>query len=708
MKQPPTIISIKFTISFIFIYKILHFYTFIYILLHFYRFVHISKSVKISFSLFATPKNLLSSVMSCVQNKASVIIYLYIITERNANMFEDKKMEMPCLKYLKGKTDVALDILGYVARNHHKNNLEALHLMSVLYGYSFTLNQIKTTMNNSTIYCEDILTNASISNSICRICGFSCNYTHKNISQEETLLAYYLQNRSVLDSASLLQPDKILFQSYIELPLHGTSYMTIPFFSKLYHGLFNNKKATTKELSEYIINETNCSDEVQPILQKKIENMASAKLPDNITAEEIETIIRNLSVCDDEQRNGSIDTFSKTKNDNADYNIAPDDFDMTWSADKKKKEEEKENNSSPISISNNATDPSHISLEETADENIPNENEIKETVSDKSNALYNYLSVDGYLFSDINMNNYEYIYITDMKLQLALKYELMSCTDIAIEVVSLSGTQGLLFYICGNKHYYFVSNDLLQTPVLRSFLQSIAKDKHRYVYTMFSIPLLHVLFTADIYPLENLISLYNLYNITNGKICKQPKNIIRSVTSDFSVSPNEYIPYTIQYYSNVAKKYRHRFTKEMYEEYCRLLRRNHIFAMSYKLRKKDGTNKVYLHLNSENDTYIFNYKDDISLQKSGKIVHISFKNPVNNKSRYFVAFLYVIEKLYNCKAYVSYSFRVLDCTDTSLIIFISQHSSEAFLSLLHSLLIHSGQRYISELPLVSIDVKDNF
>ena len=199
-------------------------------------------------------------------------------------MFEDKEIEMPCLKYLKGKTDVALDILGYVAEKHHINNLEVLHLMSVLYGYSFSLNQIKTAMNNATIYCEDILTNASISNSICRICGFSCNYAQKNIAQEETLLAYYLQNRSVLDSASLLQPDKILLQSHIELPLHGTSYITIPFFSKLYHGLFANEKATTKELSEYIIHETNCSDEVQPILQKKIENMASVKLPDSITA----------------------------------------------------------------------------------------------------------------------------------------------------------------------------------------------------------------------------------------------------------------------------------------------------------------------------------------------------------------------------------------------------------------------------------------
>lgn len=224
---------------------------------------------------------------------------------------------------------------------------------------------------------------------------------------------------------------------------------------------------------------------------------------------------------------------------------------------------------------------------------------------------------------------------------------------------------------------------------------------------MFAIPLLYTLFSIDLYPVENLVSLYELYNIANGSICKEAKNIIRTVSSDFSVLPEEYIPYTMRYYYNVAKKYRHRYDKIKYKKYYHLLCKNHIFAMSYRLKKLDGTNNVYLQLHPQDATYNFLYDTEVTLKKPGKIVCVSYENPVSNHSRYVAAFSNVIEKMYTAKAYASYSFRILDCSDTSLTIFVSQQSLEAFLSLLHSLLIRSGQCYISDAPKVSIALSDN-
>lgn len=588
---------------------------------------------------------------------------------------------MPCFQYLQKKEDAALDILGYIAKKQEEISTEILVQLSHLYGYSFSIEQLEGAKKNNDKYCEDILTTNETSNAICKVCKLSCNYMQENITQEETLLNHCIQKRDILNTtAASFSPDTLSLQACIEIPSKANNKMIIiPFFKKLYQCLWNNNNATTKELYEAIL-EPNFSAETRSFIEKKIENMASAKLNDDIAEKQIFAILESLS-CQEQDCEAGNNAYSGAHNaldvDNADS--APIDFDMSWSADTKK-----ESTPSPIPGAEDLPVP---------------EEQVQEM---KRNETYDYLSADGFLFPIVNMIDYEYTYVDDVQSQLSLKYELMANSDIAIEAVSISETTGLLFYICQCGYFYFVPQHRLNTKIVKSFLDAIIRDKQRYIYTMFSIPLLYTLFSIDLYPVENMISLYDLYNIANGNICKEPKNIIRTVSSDFSVALDKYIPYTMQYYCNVAKKYRHRYDKKKYMDYCHLLRRNHIFAMSYKLKKIGKKNSVYIQLNSQDASYKFLYTADITLEKTGKKISISYENPVSNHSRYLATFSAVIEKLYTTKAYKSYKFCILDYSDTSLKLFVGQQSLEVFLSLLHSLLIRIGQHYISDTPNVLI------
>lgn len=296
-------------------------------------------------------------------------------------------------------------------------------------------------------------------------------------------------------------------------------------------------------------------------------------------------------------------------------------------------------------------------------------------------------------------------YIKTIQEQLMFKYEIMANSDIALEPViwGNDNVPGFLFYICEQKYYYFLPAQL-NTEIIRGCLKGLFADTEHHVYTMIALPLFYQLYKLD-YDDTNIVSLYDLYTIVNGEPCQEPCNIIRTVASEFEVSAKEYIPFTMQYYRNVVRKYMHRYDTTMRKELCSIIYRNHILAMSYKILNFCTFNSVYIRLNQQGQyTFLSGQITNYLFSKAGKKISVSYDNMVDNHSRYTAAFHKVLAKMYSGKLHKSCQSWVLDLTDEKLVLFVEEKSEETFMSALNHLLIKAGQQYISDIPNVRISV----
>lgn len=636
-------------------------------------------------------------------------------------------LEIMCLPFLKERMENTeiLHILGCIQREHLFNS-ENLSLLTMLHGYSFTPEDIENNASAECSYrCEDLVCKAGIS-PICKLCKCSTSYTQANIETEKKIL--YTCIASPNEACRLYQylSDKygeqtseyveLLFNAHIQIATKGNSdIVVLPFY-----------RVAFKCLCEYAeVNETgnvlDClnsldnsySTDIIEYFRAELNFISSMKYKD----EEIDDILtladRILSNIPSNSENmNELSTHNdetEISSHTSDYTCIPDDDyfmdTIQWSVDIPA--EEMQNDYSNEAISTLEESNEVLSSETMSEPNDTLENDTKHN-PELCNNTNSYLTNDGYLYNVVEFPKetaLKYTYITTTQQQLMFKYDILSNLDIAIEFVvwSENNVPGFLFYICEQHYFYFLPLNI-NTSIIRSCLKGLFSDAERKVYTMISLPVFYHIYKLD-YEEVNIIPLYDMYTVINGEPCIEPYNIIRSVSNEFNVTANEYIPFCMQFYRNVFRKYIHRFNDKQWKLLSLTNNRNHILAMSYKLVNLCNFKSIYIRLNI-NGQYEFLSKQlkNYSLTKAGKKISASYSNLVDNHSRYSAAFYMVLSKMYTSKLHKSCQFVVLDLTDEKMVLFVEDTSEDTFMSAFKHLLVRAGQQFISDIPDINISV----
>ena len=210
------------------------------------------------------------------------------------------------------------------------------------------------------------------------------------------------------------------------------------------------------------------------------------------------------------------------------------------------------------------------------------------------------------------------------------------------------------------------------------------------------------------YEIKKLISLCDLYSIINNNYCKDPKDIIRTVTSDFSVPEEDFIPYGMVYYRNIARKFSHKYSNNVKKALSSKFYKDIVVAKSYKIKRFINHLDAYISL--KEGRYIFSYKilKNKSICKNGNFIVARYENKVVDTGRYVAAFNKIVEKLFTTNVHQSCNFILINLDDSELCFFVEEHSIPVFISVFDHLLIKSGKRYVAKIPQVQLLIKTEY
>lgn len=552
-----------------------------------------------------------------------------------------KSIELFCLPFIKENEKIdALKHLTAICQHNPVALNEALFL-ATMNGINISEEELATTLvTERRKKCEKYADEGGISE-ICKLCEFSCSYTQKFVDTEQKILHTCMKNTE--EKKRLLQfleqvPNRqeLLFQSNIQIPATPN---VLQFNLALFKQLCNLDEI--KDIRE--LTDTLCKifvDETKEVEKNQIRSFVLRNIESiyNLPDEEIDVIELASSILPE------CDIISDEPN-------------------------------TPLSVS------------ET--------NQDAETEARNEKPLH-YLTNDGFLQDAIELKE-DIMFINDKSTQLMFRYDAMSSKEIAMEPVTISSDRvsGLLIYLIPKKHYYFLP-DNMHNEIIRDCLKGLFGDTQRIILTMIDIPLYYKLYNLG-YEEKNISSLYDIYSVANGASCLEPYNIVRTVAGEFSYNATDYIYTTLPYYMSVYKKYSKVISKEGADKLNRLKYKNHIYAMSYKLPNLLGNKECYLKICDGNIEMKY---DENILSSTGKIIEISYANPVDVFSRYRSAFLEVIKKTYTKKLYREAPFRILHVDDKLVLWLGNSYNEDIFLSCLNYLLIASGRKYVAKIPKV--------
>lgn len=591
-----------------------------------------------------------------------------------------------------------------------------------------TLDDVKKVLSKKADipYCQEYLKKIGYE-SICKLCEFSTICSQNTLEQEERLLHICIKDREQFnrlleflnknvsgnttpESYAEEVSDKLFHAEYMLSCQNAEKIVLIQLYRMMFLSLLKKPKEE-KNITEYLqssidkqISHLHCDEIMQRKYYGEIERIV--KLKTDVAGEDVLQLAETLLKANEEPTTISTAPTNSlptaTEDDTNDMEF------LSWSCDEDavpetKIEEPEEKTDSEVSIPDGQLAPE----EEPEKIDCREEKETEDVQYEPTDnpeediCVSDYLNKNGFLYNQIVMpDDAKYTYVSNSKDELMLKYAIMLDTDIAIEPATWkeNGKQGLLFYFFIDKYYYFLPFENMH-DIAYYAIKGVLTESYHTIYTMISIPLFYRLFTLGMEEI-NVLSLYDLYSVVNGEPCEEPYNIVRMVTTEFEKNAETYLPYTMQFYKSIAKKYMHRCDKKHKKEIAQLSYQNHTISMSYSLKKVCNIQQTYLSF--AHGECSFACQDIEAFTLDGKRLHISYKNPVDNTSRYTNAFRQIMQKLYTCKVYKNCRYYILDVQDDYMEIYVSEKSREEFLSILHHLLIKAGQRYISDVPHVEI------
>lgn len=587
-------------------------------------------------------------------------------------------------------------------------------------------------------HCQEYAKRIGCEN-ICKLCSFSTFYTQENVEPEERLLNICINDQEqfnkLIDFLTKDMPENSNLEQYAEelsdrlfhaeymLSCQNAENIVLMQLHRMIFLSLLKKLDNTDNIIEYIqsaideqVSCLNCDSIMKKKYLGEIERIANLTLTvesEKKDAVGIATIILNSK----SEQAGFSTTGTTSKSQTAEADLIEDVDFINWSYEEKQNTDEPsetpagepktETENVDEVVPDTLPDPSTVETEQPSADEKDGEETTEETVafSDETDTsdvcVSGYLNQNGFLYNHIVMpEDAKYTYVSNPKEELMLKYAIMLDFDVAVEpaIWKENGKQGLLLYFFKDKYFYFLPFEHMK-EISFCALRGLFTESYHTVYTMISIPLFYRLFTLELEEV-NVLSLYDLYTVVNGEPCEEPYNIIRMVTTEFEKDPETYLPYTMQFYKSIAKKYMHRCEAVHQKKVAQVSYQNHTISMSYSLKNVCNVQQPYLSFANGVCSYAYQELTDFSL--SGNKLRISYKNPVDNSSRYQNAFLQVMQKLYTCRVYKTCRYYILDFQDDYMEIYVAEKSKEEFLSVLHHLLIKAGQRYISDVPHVEI------